>query len=175
MHGRRHSPGLHCLHKLCTLQVLLTCVERFLFTLFFFSLVLAVGVIGNVLVLIVILTSKSMRSSTNLFLLNLSIADLLVLIVCCPNAMVEMYMRRVRRNCLSEIIVYSSFAGHLGDGQDHVPACPLHRAHRVCVSVTKWPAGWLAEPELDMRRVTFGGKSDFLVLPAGGSGRVAGN
>eukprot|EP00090_Calanus_glacialis_P020817 TRINITY_DN32134_c0_g1_i1.p1 TRINITY_DN32134_c0_g1~~TRINITY_DN32134_c0_g1_i1.p1 ORF type:complete len:520 (-),score=78.63 TRINITY_DN32134_c0_g1_i1:357-1916(-) len=59
-----------------------------------FSLVLAVGVIGNVLVLIVILTSKSMRSSTNLFLLNLSIADLLVLIVCCPNAMIEMYMRR---------------------------------------------------------------------------------
>jgi len=58
-----------------------------------FSLVLAVGVIGNVLVLIVILTSKSMRSSTNLFLLNLSIADLLVLIVCCPNAMIEMYMR----------------------------------------------------------------------------------
>ena len=60
-----------------------------------FSLVLAVGVVGNVLVLIVILTSKSMRSSTNLFLLNLSIADLLVLIVCCPNAMIEMYMRRV--------------------------------------------------------------------------------
>jgi len=59
-----------------------------------FSLVLAVGVVGNVLVLIVILTSKSMRSSTNLFLLNLSIADLLVLIVCCPNAMIEMYMRR---------------------------------------------------------------------------------
>ena len=55
------------------------------------------GVIGNVLVLIVILTSKSMRSSTNLFLLSLSIADLLVLVVCCPNAMVEMYMRRVRQ------------------------------------------------------------------------------
>ena len=50
---------------------------------------------GNILVLVVILTSKSMRSSTNLFLLNLSIADLLVLIVCCPNAMIEMYMRRV--------------------------------------------------------------------------------
>ena len=60
-----------------------------------FSLVLAVGVIGNVWVLIVILTSKSMRSSTNLFLLNLSLADLLVLIVCCPNAMIEMYMRTV--------------------------------------------------------------------------------
>ena len=36
-----------------------------------------------------------MRSSTNLFLLNLSLADLLVLIVCCPNAMIEMYMRTV--------------------------------------------------------------------------------
>ena len=35
-------------------------VLRGCFTLFFFSLVLAVGVIGNVLVLIVILTSKSM-------------------------------------------------------------------------------------------------------------------
>ena len=65
------------------------------FSFCFASLVLAVGVVGNVLVLIVILTSKSMRSSTNLFLLNLSIADLLVLIVCCPNAMIEMYMRRV--------------------------------------------------------------------------------
>ena len=48
------------------------------------------------MVLIVIITSKSMRSSTNLFLLNLSLADLLVLIVCCPNAMIEMYMRTVR-------------------------------------------------------------------------------
>ena len=35
------------------------------------------------------------RSSTNLFLLNLSVADLLVLLVCCPNAMIELYLRRV--------------------------------------------------------------------------------
>ena len=69
-----------------------------------FSLVLAVGVIGNVLVLIVILTSKSMRSSTNLFLLNLSLADLLVLIVCCPNAMIEMYMRTV---CFYNVLISS--------------------------------------------------------------------
>ena len=85
-----------------------------------FSLVLAVGVVGNVLVLIVILTSKSMRSSTNLFLLNLSIADLLVLIVCCPNAMIEMYMRRVGKREPS-ILSYQTFyfnltAGYLGDG-----------------------------------------------------------
>jgi hypothetical protein len=31
----------------------------------------AIGVLGNILVLVVILTSKSMRSSTNIFLLNL--------------------------------------------------------------------------------------------------------
>ena len=91
------------------------------FFYFGFSLVLAVGVIGNVLVILVLISYKSMRTSTNLFLLNLrclssvhqwtvwiscldltflsclvSIADLLVLIICCPNAMVEMYMRRVR-------------------------------------------------------------------------------
>jgi hypothetical protein len=38
------------------------------------------------------------RSSTNLFLLNLSIADLLVLLVCCPSGMLEMYLQRVRKN-----------------------------------------------------------------------------
>ena len=35
------------------------------------SLVLAVGVLGNCLVILVITTSQSMRSSTNIFLLNL--------------------------------------------------------------------------------------------------------
>ena len=41
------------------------------FFYFGFSLVLAVGVIGNVLVILVLISYKSMRTSTNLFLLNL--------------------------------------------------------------------------------------------------------
>ena len=89
--------------------------------------------IGNVLVLIVILTSKSMRSSTNLFLLNLSLADLLVLIVCCPNAMIEMYMRTVR---FVDVLIslqgsHFPFSEYLGDGQVDVPDGSLHRADGV--------------------------------------------
>ena len=93
--------------------------------------------IGNVLVLIVILTSKSMRSSTNLFLLNLSLADLLVLIVCCPNAMIEMYMRTVRFYNVLILLQGSHFPPslslleYLGDGKVYVPDGPLHRADGV--------------------------------------------
>eukprot|EP00095_Tigriopus_kingsejongensis_P001885 snap_masked-scaffold1156_size58587-processed-gene-0.9 protein:Tk01885 transcript:snap_masked-scaffold1156_size58587-processed-gene-0.9-mRNA-1 annotation:"neuropeptide gpcr a6a" len=58
------------------------------------SLVLGVGVLGNLLVIIVILTNKLLRSSTNLFLLNLSVADLLVLVTCTPTSLVEIITKR---------------------------------------------------------------------------------
>lgn len=57
------------------------------------SLVLAVGVLGNSLVIVVILTNKLLRSSTNLFLLNLSVADLLVLLTSTPTSLVEIATR----------------------------------------------------------------------------------
>ena len=58
------------------------------------SAILAVGLFGNLLVIIVILTNRIMRSSTNLFLLNLSIADLFVLVTSTPTALVEIAIRR---------------------------------------------------------------------------------
>ncbi len=58
------------------------------------SVILAVGLLGNALVIIVILTSKVLKSSTNLFLLNLSVADLLVLAACTPSSLVEIVTRR---------------------------------------------------------------------------------
>lgn len=57
----------------------------------FCVLVLVVGVLGNLLVPAVLLRNKDMRNSTNFFLLNLSLADLLVLVVCLPTAFVELY------------------------------------------------------------------------------------
>ena len=57
------------------------------------SIILFVGILGNLLVIIVILTSKVLRSSTNLFLLNLSIADLLVLAICTSSSLVEIVTR----------------------------------------------------------------------------------
>lgn len=62
-------------------------------TLILTSIVLAVGLLGNILVIAVILTNKFLRSSTNLFLLNLSVADLLVLVTSCPTSLMEIAMR----------------------------------------------------------------------------------
>lgn len=53
-------------------------------------LILVFGVIGNIMVPIVILRTKDMRNSTNIFLMNLSVADLLVLLICTPTVLVEL-------------------------------------------------------------------------------------
>uniref|UniRef100_A0A023F664 Putative ecdysis triggering hormone receptor isoform a n=1 Tax=Triatoma infestans TaxID=30076 RepID=A0A023F664_TRIIF len=51
--------------------------------------ILGIGVVGNVMVPLVIIKTKDMRNSTNIFLMNLSIADLMVLLVCTPTVLVE--------------------------------------------------------------------------------------
>lgn len=54
---------------------------------------MGIGVLGNVMVPIVIFKSKDMRNSTNVFLMNLSFADLMVLLVCTPTVLVEVNSR----------------------------------------------------------------------------------
>ena len=49
-----------------------------------FSLIIFIGVIGNTLVIIVILTNRKMKNLTNILLLNLAVADLTFLISCVP-------------------------------------------------------------------------------------------
>lgn len=55
--------------------------------------ILLVGVSGNLLVPLVVIKTKYLRNSTNLFLINLSVADLLVLIVCMPTVLIELHSR----------------------------------------------------------------------------------
>ncbi|XP_060528389.1 thyrotropin-releasing hormone receptor isoform X2 [Cylas formicarius] len=55
----------------------------------FCIIIMCLGVIGNVMVPIVIFKTKDMRNSTNIFLVNLSVADLMVLLVCTPTVLVE--------------------------------------------------------------------------------------
>ncbi|XP_015910931.1 QRFP-like peptide receptor [Parasteatoda tepidariorum] len=55
------------------------------------AVILAFGTVGNVLVATVVWKFKELRNSTNLFLMNLSVADLLVLLVCVPPALVELH------------------------------------------------------------------------------------
>ncbi|XP_014242111.1 growth hormone secretagogue receptor type 1-like isoform X1 [Cimex lectularius] len=53
------------------------------------TVILGIGVVGNVMVPLVIIKTKDMRNSTNIFLMNLSIADLMVLLICTPTVLVE--------------------------------------------------------------------------------------
>lgn len=55
------------------------------------AVILTIGTAGNVLVTTVVWRTKELRNSTNLFLINLSVADLLVLLVCVPPVLVELH------------------------------------------------------------------------------------
>ncbi|XP_045190876.2 QRFP-like peptide receptor [Mercenaria mercenaria] len=50
-----------------------------------------VGTVGNILVIIVVIRVRNMRTPTNVFLLNLSAADVLVLVVCQPAGLLEFF------------------------------------------------------------------------------------
>jgi hypothetical protein len=49
-----------------------------------YRVLLVVGLIGNSLVVFVVVRNKSMRTPTNIFLVNLALSDILVLIFCLP-------------------------------------------------------------------------------------------
>lgn len=57
------------------------------------ALVLTLGISGNILVPFVVCRTKELCNSTNLFLINLSIADLLVIIVCMPTVLIELHSK----------------------------------------------------------------------------------
>ena len=63
----------------------------YVYTTFSFAVIFFVGVSGNILVSAVVGRNRSMRSSTNVFLVNLSMADLMVLVACMPTGLAELY------------------------------------------------------------------------------------
>ena len=54
-----------------------------------FAIFTLVGVVGNALVIYVILSSPTMRTTTNILLLNLAVADISFLIICVPSTAVK--------------------------------------------------------------------------------------
>ncbi|UJR22231.1 hypothetical protein I4U23_025294 [Adineta vaga] len=54
-----------------------------------YLIVFIVGTIGNILVIIVIQRNRSMRTVTNMFIMNLAAADLLVLLFCLPATVIQ--------------------------------------------------------------------------------------
>lgn len=61
----------------------------------FFSFIFLLGVFGNLLVILVVCLNRNMKTSVNIYLINLCIADILVLTVCMPPVLVEVYARDV--------------------------------------------------------------------------------
>ncbi|KAJ8317068.1 hypothetical protein KUTeg_004972 [Tegillarca granosa] len=51
------------------------------------------GIFGNLMVILVVLKVKEMKTHMNYLLLNLSFADLLVLLICQPSALLEFYAK----------------------------------------------------------------------------------
>ena len=49
------------------------------------------GIVGNLMVVLVVWRNKQMRSTTHVLLVNLSVADLLVITVCMPAGLLEFY------------------------------------------------------------------------------------
>ena len=73
------------------------------------SLILVVGIIGNCLVPVVIWNNSDLRNSNNLFLLNLSLADILVLCVSMPTVLVEIHQADPEVWILGRIMCESPF------------------------------------------------------------------
>lgn len=85
-----------CNVNACTLQELSECVYDFIrptcLEWFFISLhlvVFVVGVVGNFLVCFVVLRSSHMQTVTNLFIVNLAVADFVVLIFASPTSVLQ--------------------------------------------------------------------------------------
>ena len=60
-----------------------------------YIVIFIVGMTGNFLVVLVVCRTHEMRNTTNFFLVNLSVADLLVILVCMPSAFVDIYSKEV--------------------------------------------------------------------------------
>ncbi|CAM4750032.1 unnamed protein product [Rotaria magnacalcarata] len=57
----------------------------------FYSIILLVGVIGNILVIVIVVKYRHMRNATNFLLTNLSVADLFLLLFCTADGYQHLY------------------------------------------------------------------------------------
>ena len=59
-----------------------------------YGIIFLLSIVGNLLVIITLTLNRSMRSVTNIFLLNLAISDLLLGVFCMPFTLVGVLLRR---------------------------------------------------------------------------------
>ena len=59
----------------------------------FYALIFLFGILGNMLVISVVCFNRNMKTSVNMYLLNLCVADILVLAICMPTALADIYTK----------------------------------------------------------------------------------
>ena len=64
-------------------------------TVVLYCLIFLVGVVGNVMVVATIAWSRHLKTAVNAYLMNLCVADLLLLVICMPTALVEIFAKTV--------------------------------------------------------------------------------
>ena len=61
----------------------------------FYIITFVAGCFGNALVIIVVIRNKHLQYNTNYCLINLSVADLLLLCVCMPSSFIELFSEEI--------------------------------------------------------------------------------
>uniref|UniRef100_A0A3P9PZG5 G-protein coupled receptors family 1 profile domain-containing protein n=1 Tax=Poecilia reticulata TaxID=8081 RepID=A0A3P9PZG5_POERE len=87
-----------------------------------YSFIFLLCMVGNVLVCLIVLENRCMRTVTNLFILNLAVSDLLVGIFCIPTTLVDNLITGKKRHCY----FFSS----------HYFFCCVHMFYDICCKCT---------------------------------------
>lgn len=79
-----------------------------------FGLICVVGLVGNALVVVVVACNPQMRSTTNMLIINLAIADLLFIVFCVPFTAIDYSIGKLTLtlgvNCLKAFQFYYSLS-----------------------------------------------------------------
>ena len=62
-----------------------------------YTIILLIGILGNILVIVIVTRYRDMRNATNLLLTNLSVADLFFLIFCTADGYQHLYGKEKHR------------------------------------------------------------------------------
>lgn len=76
-------------------------------------LVFAIGLVGNALVCVAVYRNRSMRTVTNYFIMNLAIADFLVILICLPPTVIwDITCTWFFGNIACKVVLYLQVSGN---------------------------------------------------------------
>ncbi|XP_033755565.1 pyrokinin-1 receptor-like [Pecten maximus] len=70
-------------------------VYLLVFATLFYVVIFVVGILGNAAVIAVVIYGRNIKNAVNIYLINLCVADLLVMVVCMPPVLVELHTKEV--------------------------------------------------------------------------------